>query len=85
MVNYKKEYIAAFLRVSVEGDVKPVAVEWTDGTVFKIDKVTDCRNSPPDHTGGVLTKKYRVIIKGREKTLYYEKQTGRWFVEISAR
>ena len=48
---------------------------------FDIDKIIDERNAPPEHTGGVLTRKYKVIIKGREKIIYLDKQTNRWFVE----
>lgn len=61
--------------------MKPVAVEWTDGTRFDIDKITDERNAPPEHTGGVLTRKYKVIIRGREKIIYLDRQTNKWFVE----
>lgn len=69
------------LYVSDEGYMKPIAVEWTDGTRFEIDKIIDERNAPPEHTGGILTRKYRVRIKGREKLIYLDKQTNRWFVE----
>ena len=81
MVQYEKVYVAMFLYISDEGYMKPVAVEGTDGTRFDIDKITDERNAPPEHTGGVLTRKYRVVIKGREKVLYLDKQTNKWFVE----
>ena len=81
MLNYEKVYVAVYLKISTDGLMKPVAIEWTDGTVFEIEKITDARNAPPEHTGGVLTRKYRVLIKGREKILYLDKQTNRWFVE----
>lgn len=81
MAGYEKLYIPVFLRVSVEGKIKPVAVEWTDGRIFRIDKVIDERNAPPEHTGGVLTRKYRVTVNGREKILYLDKRTNVWFVE----
>lgn len=61
--------------------MKPVAIEWTDGTRYGIDKIIDERNAPSEHTGGVLTRKYKIIIKGREKIIYLDKQTNRWFVE----
>ncbi len=81
MTNYEKVFVAVLLRISEDGDMKPVAIEWTDGTRYEIEKITDERNAPPEHTGGVLTRKYRVIIKGREKIIYLDKQTNRWFVE----
>ena len=81
MVSYEKVYVAVYLKINNDGIMKPVAIEWTDGTLFEIFKILDERNAPPEHTGGVLTRKYRVIVKGREKILYLDKQTNRWFVE----
>lgn len=81
MTEYEKVFVAVYLRVESGGAMKPVAVEWTDGTKYKIERVTDERNAPPEHCGGVLTRKYRVLIRGREKLLYMDRQSGRWFVE----
>ena len=81
MLRYGKVYISMLLHIDNDGVMKPVAVEWTDGTKYEIDKIIDERNAPPEHTGGVLTRKYKVIIRGREKILYLDKQTNQWFVE----
>lgn len=81
MINYEKIYVSMLLHIDEEGSMKPVAVEWTDGTQFDIDKIIDERNAPPEHTGGVLTRKYKVVIKGKERIIYLDKQTNRWFVE----
>lgn len=81
MAKYEKVYVAVFLKISEEGFMKPVAVEWADGALYKIDKICDERNAPPRYTGGVLTRKYRVIIRGREKEIYLDMQSNRWFVE----
>lgn len=81
MVRYEKVYVAVYLRISEDGKMKPVAIEWTDGKLFEIDKILDERNAPPEHTGGVLTRKYKVFIKCKEKIIYLDKQTNRWFVE----
>ena len=81
MLRYGKVYISMLLHIDNDGVMKPVAVEWTDGTKYEIDKIIDERNAPPEHTGGVLTRKYRVIIKGKETVTYLDKQTNQWFVE----
>lgn len=81
MINYEKVYVSVYLKINLNGIMKPVAVEWTDGKRFEIEKVIDERNAPPKHTGGVLTRKYKVIINGKEKIIYLDKQTNRWFVE----
>jgi hypothetical protein len=81
MVKYEKVFVAMFLYVNDDGGMKPVALEWTDGTRFDIDKIFDERNAPPQHTGGILTRRYRVRIMGKAKTVYLDRQTNRWFVE----
>lgn len=81
MLRYGKVYISMLLHIDNDGVMKPVAVEWTDGTKYEIDKIIDERNAPPEHTGGVLTRKYRVIIKGKERVIYLDKQTNKWLVE----
>ncbi len=81
MASYEKIYVAVYLKIDMDGFMKPVAIEWTDGTLFEIEKIIDERNAPPEYTGGVLTRKYKVIIKGREKLLYLDRQTNQWFVE----
>ena len=81
MLKYEKIFVAMVLYINVDGLMRPIAVEWTDGTRFDIDKIIDERNAPPEHTGGVLTRKYKVIIKSKEKILYLDKQTNKWFVE----
>lgn len=81
MEQYEKVYVAMLLYIDPDGYMKPVTLEWTDGTRYSIDRITDERNAPPEHTGGVLTRKYRVKIRGKEKTLYLDKRTNRWFVE----
>lgn len=81
MINYEKVYVAMLLRVNDEGYMRPVAVEWTDGTLFDIDKIIYDRNAPAEHTGGALTRKYKVLISGKEKIIYLDKHSNRWFVE----
>ena len=81
MEGYEKVYVAVWLYVNEYGQAKPVAIEWGNGARYEIDKITDERNAPPDHVGGVLTRKYRIRVRGRDKLLYLETQSGRWFVE----
>lgn len=80
-MGYEKVYVAMYLYVDADGKVKPAVLEWKDGKRYKIDRVLDERISPPLHTGGVLTKRFCVSIMGREKVIYLEKHSNRWFVE----
>lgn len=78
---YKKVYVEMIAKINPEGKIKPLEVEWQDGRRYKIERVLDERLAPPDNTGGYLTKKYKVLIGGREKALFFETKSGRWFVE----
>ncbi len=78
---YEKVYITVYLKTDTDGRSKPVCIEWTNGKRFLIDKIIDERNAPPEHTGAILTRKFKVQINGQEKIIYYETQTNKWFVE----
>ena len=81
MAKYEKVYVIMYLRVDEEGITKPVCIEWEDGTRFNIDKIIDERTAPPVYTGGALTRKYKVRIRGRDRTIYFDLINKRWFVE----
>ena len=84
-MEYKKTYIAVYVKVSEAGIALPVAIEWTDGRRYVIDKVISVRKAPALYVGAVLTKKYEVKIEGKVRVLYEEMHTKRWFVEEKTR
>lgn len=69
------------LHVDREGYMKPTAIEWEDGRIYNIERVTDERMSPPPHVGAILARRYDVIVEGREKTVFLETSSNKWFVE----
>lgn len=81
MERYAKIYVAMTLYVDRAGTTRPTAMEWSDGSVYTIDTVLGERMAPPENVGGVLTRRYDVMISGRERVLYLETGTNRWFVE----
>ncbi len=81
MAKYEKVYVAMYLQIDEDGKTKPVALEWTDGTRFNIDRIIDERTAPPIYTGGTFTRKYKVRIRGRDKVIYFDMLSKRWFVE----
>ena len=80
-MQYEKVSVGMLLYMSPEGYVKPAELEWTNGARYSISKVLDKRITPPAHVGSSPTVRYTVLIQGREKVLYYEKFSKRWFVE----
>ena len=80
-MQYEKVYVGMFLYVDTDGNMKPVALEWTNGERYTISKVIDKRSAPPVHVGSMPTVRYNVLVQGREKVVYYEKFSNQWFVE----
>ena len=80
-MQYKKVYVGMTLHTDTDGNSKPVELEWTNGARYSISKVIDKRFAPPAHVGSSPTVRYTVLIYGREKVLYYEKFSNKWFVE----
>ena len=80
-MQYEKVYVGMVLYTDIDGNTKPVELEWTNGIRYSISKVLDRRIAPPKHVGSSPTIRYTVLVRGREKTVYYEKFSKRWFVE----
>ena len=79
MASYEKVYVAMILRISEDGKMSPLAVEWENGQRYDITKIIDVRQAPPRHVGSSPTVRYTVDIAGQRRELYHE--GNRWFVE----
>jgi len=71
-----------FVRVLAEHDTNggtvPLAITWTDGHKYEIDRVTDVRMAP-SLKGGGLGIRYTIRVRGHERYLFDEE--GHWFIE----
>lgn len=81
MQRFEKVYVSVDIHVDTEGMETLECLIWSDGARYAVDKTVDKRLSPPKHVGAMLTERYDVIIEGRPRTVYREKQTNKWFVE----
>ena len=68
------------------GYMQPRSITWPDGRVFRIDNVRSFRPAGESR----LLDCYTVVVRGKEKRLYFEHtakplacRIGRWFVESS--
>ena len=77
---YEKIYVGVIVKFSNDGGMRPMEIIWVDGQRFTIDRVKFVEKAP-SKVGGLLTKRFTVIISGFEKLLYYEEKQERWFVE----
>ena len=73
-----KIYVKVFAEHDENGKTKPLALTWTNGKQYEIDRVTDVRQAPSLRGGG-LGMRYTVKIRGKEVSLFEDE--GRWFVE----
>lgn len=84
----KRVYVKVESRFDETGTMVPTALIWENGKVYKIDSVTDFRPASSVIGRNLPGDCYTVMIKGREKHLFFEKadplfpsKVGRWFVE----
>ena len=77
-MKYEKIYVSVGLKVDTEGDKIPVAILWSDGKVYGIDKIKYKTPATSLKVGGRGIR-YTVMIDGKERYLFDE--DGRWFVE----
>lgn len=73
-----KQYVAVEARFDEGGGLRPLCIIWEDGRRFTVDRVTDVRRAASLKAGGTGLR-YRCLIGGRERYLYYE--DPKWFVE----
>ncbi len=83
----ERVYVKVALECDKTGYMQPMSITWTDGRLFKIDKVKSHRPAGEKHDSRTLDC-YTIEIRGVEKHLYYERASGyqqltvgRWFVE----
>ncbi len=79
-MRYEKVYVGIKARFLSEGGMRPTELIWRDGRKYSIDKVKFIERAPA-RSGGVLVKRYTVVMDGLEKYLFYDKENERWFVE----
>ena len=61
--------------------MRPKEVIWEDGRRFSVDRLKDVARVPA-HVSSVLPMRYRCVIGGQERALYFEEEYQRWFVEV---
>ena len=76
-----KKFIEVFAHFDTDGKVIPVIFLWDDGKSYQIDRVLDMRRSASLKAGG-LGMRYTCRILGKNRYLYYDDYSGKWFVEI---
>lgn len=74
----EKRYVPAIVRFDVEGNLRPLEIEFDEEHKYPVDKVLDVCRAACQSVGGVGIR-YTVRILSHERYLWFEK--GKWFVE----
>lgn len=84
---FEKVYVKVTSDFDATGYMMPKTITWSDGRTFPIEAVKDFRPASTmekGHSGDC----YTVVIRGKEKYLFFEKsgerftaRVGRWFIE----
>lgn len=76
----KKVYVEVTARFDLEGNITPLSIIWEDGRTFEIDRVLEARRAASTKAGGIGLR-YRCRILGKERFLFFEDSSLRWFIE----
>lgn len=74
----RKAYIPVNVRVDADGKLIPLSIEWENGVIYKIDRITDTRRAASVEAGGMGIR-YTIVVNGKTSYLFYE--NPKWFVE----
>ena len=82
-----KVYVAVKVDFREDGTMLPRQIQWEDGEIFTIDRVSKICQAAALKAGG-QGDRYTIHMKGHETYLFFERSTeltgnniGRWFVE----
>jgi hypothetical protein len=85
--NDRKVYVDVIVAFTNNGEMLPLSLTWEDGREFTIDQVLDIRPAAAMKAGG-QGDRYTIRVQGRDRYLFFERDTGfggnhigRWFVE----
>lgn len=79
---FYKKYVNMIVRYHPDGRIVPLAVYWSEGHFYEIDRVLDARPAASLKAGGTGIR-YTCRIHGHVTYIWLEK--NRWFVEAKGR
>ncbi len=76
-----KIYVDVIEECTKEGKLIPKVILWSDGTQYKVQKITEIRRAASLRAGS-MGLRYTVYVEGYESYLFYG-DDRRWFVEAN--
>ncbi len=78
MTKYERIPLSVYIMVNCDGSFKPLKIIFSDKT-YDITKIIRKMKLTPPGVGCVAPIEYTVVIEGKEKQIYYEPSTNKWF------
>lgn len=78
IIEHRKVFVEVTVKVSPEGEVRPLTITFEDGIVYEIDRLKQRCRAHATKVGGTGIR-YTIVVNNRETYLFEDE--GRWFVE----
>lgn len=75
---YRKVFVEVELRVSPEGEIRPLSITFEDGIKYEIDRLCQRTRAHSTKVGGTGIR-YTIVINNHQTYLFED--DGKWFVE----
>lgn len=80
-IEHRKVYVEVIIKVSPEGEVRPLTITFEDGIKYEIDRLKQRCRAHATKVGGTGIR-YTIVINNHETYLFED--DGKWFVEAKA-
>lgn len=77
---YINAYVDVLTLITADGKKIPQKIFWSDGRGFEIEEYKEC--GLVKSYGGRIGYLYKIKISGKEKKLYLDQNSCKWFVDI---
>ena len=75
---FKKVSVVVMVKVSPEGEIRPINITYTDGITYEIDRLKQRCRAHATKVGGTGIR-YTIVV-GKKETYLFEDE-GKWYVE----
>ena len=75
---FKKVFVGVMVKVSPEGEIRPINITYTDGITYEIDRLKQRCRAHATKVGGTGIR-YTIVVEKKETYLFEDE--GKWYVE----
>lgn len=76
----RKTFVSVLVAYDVFGTIKPLSINWKDGTKFAIDQILEIKRAASLKAGGNGLR-YTIRIENQITYLFFDELEKKWFVE----